>query len=99
MEGDRIMKKIAVYTALFTDKPDYLYGGLIDYKHQKDGIDYISVDIREAQNVDLIFNKGSWWYHTKKDGTELKVQGVDKLKQFFIDNPDEYVDFQTKLQL
>jgi len=65
----------------------------------KDGIDYISVDIREAQNVDLIFNKGSWWYHTKKDGTELKVQGVDKLKQFFIDNPDEYVDFQTRLQL
>ena len=42
-----IMKKLAVYTALFTDKPDYLYGDIIDYKHDKDNVDYILEEISE----------------------------------------------------
>ena len=33
--------KLAVYTALFTDDPDYLYGDIIPYQHPKDGVDYI----------------------------------------------------------
>jgi len=33
--------KLAVYTALFTDDPDYLYGDIIPYDHDKVGIDYI----------------------------------------------------------
>jgi len=33
--------KLAIYTALFTDDLDYLYGDIIPYTHDKDGIDYI----------------------------------------------------------
>ena len=36
------MNKIAVYTGLFTDDPNTLYGDIIDYTHNKDGIDYIA---------------------------------------------------------
>ena len=36
------MKKLAVYTALFTDDPDYLYGDLIPFEHDKENIDYIA---------------------------------------------------------
>lgn len=33
--------KLVIYTALFTDDIDYLYGDIIPYSHNKDGIDYI----------------------------------------------------------
>ena len=34
--------KIAVYTALFVDDDSKTFGGLHNYKHKKDGIDYIA---------------------------------------------------------
>tara|TARA_R110001592_G_scaffold335117_1_gene619709 strand:- start:7891 stop:8601 length:711 start_codon:yes stop_codon:yes gene_type:complete len=33
--------KLAVYTAIFTDDLDYLYGDVIPYEHDKEGVDYI----------------------------------------------------------
>ena len=36
------MNKIAIYTGLFTDDPNTLYGDIIPYEHKKDGIDYIA---------------------------------------------------------
>ena len=36
------MDKLVVYTGLFTDDPDTLYGDIIDYKHEKDGVDYVA---------------------------------------------------------
>jgi hypothetical protein len=61
------MKKLAVYTALFTDKPDYLYGGLINYTHDKDDVDYIAFtnsdylesDFWDVRKMD-IWRGGRW---------------------------------------
>ena len=36
------MKKLAVYTGLFTDDPNKLYGDIIHYEHEKDGVDYVA---------------------------------------------------------
>ena len=36
------MKKLAVYTGLFTDDPNKLYGDIIHYTHDKDNVDYIA---------------------------------------------------------
>ena len=36
------MDKLVVYTGLFTDDPNTLYGDIIDYKHEKDGVDYVA---------------------------------------------------------
>ena len=33
--------KLAVVTALYTDDPNKLYGDIIHYEHDKDGVDYI----------------------------------------------------------
>ena len=63
----------------------------------KEGMDNISIDIREGENIDLVQKKGAWWYCTKKDGTEFKALGIDKLRQFFIDNPEEYNHFKKNL--
>ena len=36
------MKKLVVYTGLFTDDPNKLYGDIIHYKHDKGNVDYIA---------------------------------------------------------
>ena len=61
------MKKLAVYTALFTDEPDYLYGDLIPFKHDKENIDYIAFtnsdylesDFWDVRKMD-IWRDGRW---------------------------------------
>jgi len=63
------MKKLIVYTALFTDDPDYLYGDIIRYTHDKDGVDYVCYtnseylksDFWDIRKVPLtIKNSGRW---------------------------------------
>jgi hypothetical protein len=64
---ERTSIKLAVYTALFTDHPDYLYGDLIPYNHDKDGIDYIAFtnsdylksDFWDVRKMD-IWRNGRW---------------------------------------
>lgn len=36
-----MINKLLVYTALFTDDPNYLYGDIIHYTHDKGNVDYI----------------------------------------------------------
>ena len=52
--------KIAVYTGLFTDDPNKLYGDIIHYEHEKDGIDYIAFT-----NSDYL--KSDFWDIRKMD--------------------------------
>ena len=59
--------KLAVYTALFTDEPDYLYGDLIPFEHDKENIDYIAFtnsdylesDFWDVRKMD-IWRDGRW---------------------------------------
>ena len=61
------MKKIAVYTALCTDNPDYVYGDLIKYRHEKEDVDYIAYtnsdylksDFWEIRKIDT-WRNGRW---------------------------------------
>ena len=59
--------KLAVYTALFTDDPDYLYGDIIHFQHEKDNIDYIAFtnsdylesDFWDVRKMD-VWRNGRW---------------------------------------
>ena len=61
------MKKLAIYTGLFTDNPDYLYGDIIHYEHDKDNIDYIAFtnsdylksDFWDVRKLD-VWRNGRW---------------------------------------
>jgi len=61
------MKNIVVYTGLFTDDPDYLYGDIIHYEHDKEGVDYVCYtnsdylksDFWEIRKMD-IWRDGRW---------------------------------------
>tara|TARA_B100000424_G_scaffold238648_1_gene204850 strand:- start:2537 stop:3265 length:729 start_codon:yes stop_codon:yes gene_type:complete len=61
------MKKLVVYTALFTDEPDYLYGDIIHYNHDKEGVDYVCYtnsehlksDFWEIRKMD-VWRDGRW---------------------------------------
>jgi len=61
------MKKLAVYTGLFTDNPKTLYGDIIPYSHDKDGIDYIAFtnsdylksDFWDVRKIDT-WRNGRW---------------------------------------
>jgi len=37
-----------------------------------------------------IIAKGGAWYSFELDGEKQKFQGTEKLRQFFVDNPEAY---------
>ena len=83
MERDRI-KKLAIYTALFTDDPNYLYGDIIDYQHDKNGIDYIAFtnsdylksDFWDVRKID-IWRNGRWTARKCKTSPEELLPEYD----------------------
>ena len=76
--------KLAVYTALFTDHPDYLYGDLIPYVHDKNGIDYIAFtnsdylesDFWDVRKMD-IWRSGRWTARKCKTSPEELLPEYD----------------------
>ena len=76
--------KLAVYTALFTDNPDYLYGDIIHYQHDKNGIDYIAFtnsdylesDFWDIRKID-IWRNGRWTARKCKTSPEELLPEYD----------------------
>lgn len=76
--------KLVVYTALFTDDPNYLYGDLIPYTHDKDGVDYIAFtnspylksDFWEIRQMDL-WRSGRWTARKCKTSPEELLPEYD----------------------
>ena len=78
------MNKIAVYTGLFTDDPNTLYGDIIDYTHNKDGIDYIAFtnsdhlksDFWDVRKIDT-WRNGRWTARKCKTSPEELLPEYD----------------------
>lgn len=76
--------KIAVYTALFTDDPDYLYGDIIPYTHDKAGVDYIAFtnsqylksDFWDVRQMD-IWRSGRWTARKCKTSPHILLPEYD----------------------
>lgn len=81
---ERTGLKLAVYTALFTDDPNYLYGDLIPYVHDKNGIDYIAFtnsdylesDFWQIRKID-IWRSGRWTARKCKTSPEELLPEYD----------------------
>ena len=76
--------KIAVYTALFTDDPNYLYGDIIPYTHDKDEVDYIAFtnsDYLESDFWDIrkmsLWRSGRWTARKCKTSPEILLPDYD----------------------
>lgn len=64
-----------------------------------DGIDYISDTIDVAQKLNMIVQSGAWYSIVDTDTGELieKFQGKDKVKQYYKENQDRYLDLISKI--
>ena len=76
--------KIAVYTALFTDDPNYLYGDIIPYTHGKDEVDYIAFTNSEYLESDFwdirkmsLWRSGRWTARKCKTSPEILLPDYD----------------------
>lgn len=58
-----------------------------------EGIDKIKDFINICTNLGLIEKGGAGWY---KIGEDVKIQGIDSLKQFLLDNPEFYESLTEK---
>ena len=56
------------------------------------GIDVIETFMRDGVGRNVIHQAGAWY--TYKD---TKVQGLNGLKSFFIENPDQFEELQNEL--
>jgi len=78
------MEKLVVYTALFTDDPDYLYGDIIPYNHPKEGVDYVCFtnskylksDFWDVRQMD-VWRDGRWTARKCKTSPQELLPGYD----------------------
>jgi recombination protein RecA len=68
-------------------------GSITSYLRYGQGIDKHTELINLAVDIGLI-NKGGAWYSYEKE----KFQGMEKLRQYFVDNPDQYSKLQTSVK-
>ena len=79
------MKRV-IYTALFTDDLDYLYGDVIHYKHDKGDIDYVCYtnsphlksDFWDVRHMDLIEGGGRWTARYCKTSPQVLLPEYDE---------------------
>lgn len=64
-------------------------GTTTSYIRYGDGIDKITEIMMLAIDIGIIA-KGGAWYSFDIDGEKKKFQGTEKLRKFFVDNPDAY---------
>jgi recombination protein RecA len=68
-------------------------GSITSYIRYGQGIDKHTELINFAVDIGLI-NKGGAWYTYNQD----KFQGMEKVRQYFIDNPDQYKDLEKSVK-
>lgn len=59
------------------------------------GIDIVKDVIKQASEIGLL-NQGNMGWFTLENGT--KIQGIEKMKQFLLDNPEYFEELKTKLK-
>ena len=64
-----------------------------------EGIDYIADTIDVAQKLDMIVQGGAWYSIIDSETGELieKLQGRDKVKQYYKEHNDRYLDLISKI--
>lgn len=64
-----------------------------------EGIDYIADTIDVAQKLDMIVQSGAWYSIIDSETGELieKLQGRDKVKQYYKEHNDRYLDLISKI--
>ena len=63
------------------------------YLRYGEGIDMIYETMKIAEEIGIIAKAGSWYTYE-----EYKVQGAEKLRQYFVDNPDKYKELTKEVQ-
>ena len=64
-------------------------GVTTSYIRYGSGVDKITEIMMLAIDIGVI-SKGGAWYSFEIEGEKKKFQGTEKLRQFFVDNPEAY---------